>query len=528
MFGRIYGRFSSKPQERGDSYRRQTEGATEYAKTHNPPIEIIETYFDEAVSGKAGANLEKEFGRLLKEAKSGETILVEQVDRIGRQHPVDVLNILKSQMVDRGLTVTFWQKHLTIDATNIGNPNVLFSLFGETTVGYSDNQRKMERLIMTTREAFKQGVKGVQSGTLVKYLPQCYEWNESQQKIEIDEVKADVIKKIFNWYCEGIGVTTIAQLLNKSQTPTLYKNGTQTIGKRLWQESSIKKVLKNESFSGVLYVKGHKITCIPSVISPDTFNKAQLLIKRNSNRHGKLSGRINNIFANIAVCKHCGSTVNVSVSPPKKKGGKTCFLYRCKGAKLHNCEHRRMLNARNVEISFMTEYFGGSPETTFHSKNKDLQTKALSLEAKIERLNTSIENLFDMVETGDKTAKDRIQQRRIEKSETERELVIVKGSIFEHTNVPSMMDEIAEVMDFTADSETASKLLKEFIPKLEAKLNNNEVRRKLVNTFPSIFSKVVIDTTERSIQATTKQGVKMKKVFIDQYNESTLEFIKSE
>ncbi len=95
-------------------------------------------YFDEAVSGKAGANLEKEFGRLLREAKPGETILVEQVDRIGRQHPIDVMNILKSQMVDRGLTVTFWQKGVTIDSSNVGNPAVLFSLFGETTVGYSD------------------------------------------------------------------------------------------------------------------------------------------------------------------------------------------------------------------------------------------------------------------------------------------------------------------------------------------------------------------------------------------------------
>ena len=46
--GRIYGRFSSKPQEKGDSMRRQIEGAQEYAKRNG--IAIIGTpYFDEGV-----------------------------------------------------------------------------------------------------------------------------------------------------------------------------------------------------------------------------------------------------------------------------------------------------------------------------------------------------------------------------------------------------------------------------------------------------------------------------------------------
>ena len=39
-------------------------------------IIVAKPYFDEAVSGKAGANLEKEFGRLLKEAKEGECMLI--------------------------------------------------------------------------------------------------------------------------------------------------------------------------------------------------------------------------------------------------------------------------------------------------------------------------------------------------------------------------------------------------------------------------------------------------------------------
>src|SRR5256885_16934922 len=106
QYARIYGRFSSKPQERGDSKRRQIDGAIAYAKQHN--LELVEgndgnplVYFDEGVSGKAGLNLEKEFGRLLKEAKAGEIILCEESSRLGRQNPFILSNLIY-QTTQRG------------------------------------------------------------------------------------------------------------------------------------------------------------------------------------------------------------------------------------------------------------------------------------------------------------------------------------------------------------------------------------------------------------------------------------------
>jgi DNA invertase Pin-like site-specific DNA recombinase len=101
---RIYGRFSSKPQERGDSKRRQVEGAKHYASKHGITI-IGEPYFDEGVSGKAGANLRKELGRLLAEAQEGEIILFESGERLGRQHPFALLPMIY-ETVQRGITPT--------------------------------------------------------------------------------------------------------------------------------------------------------------------------------------------------------------------------------------------------------------------------------------------------------------------------------------------------------------------------------------------------------------------------------------
>lgn len=58
---RIYGRFSSVPQERGDSRRRQIEGANTFAGRNGLTV-VGDPYFDEGVSGKAGLEVVKARG----------------------------------------------------------------------------------------------------------------------------------------------------------------------------------------------------------------------------------------------------------------------------------------------------------------------------------------------------------------------------------------------------------------------------------------------------------------------------------
>lgn len=261
---RIYGRFSSKPQERGDSKRRQIEGAKAYAATNGMTI-VASPYFDEGVSGKAGLNLEREFGHLLKDAQEGEAVLCEELDRIGRQKPF-ILGKLVYDLVQKGLTVIAWQEGKIINKDNIDTLETQISVFTRAAVGHADNARKMARLRETTTEALRLGEQGIQSGTLVKYLPQCFTWNDAKKTIERDPVKTETIKRIFAMFNEGIGKTTICQTLNKDNVPTLYHNGAQTIGtQKPWMETSIKKILYNESYAGVLNVKGHRITCIPEI-----------------------------------------------------------------------------------------------------------------------------------------------------------------------------------------------------------------------------------------------------------------------
>lgn len=504
--GRIYGRFSSKPQERGDSKRRQIEGAKAYAAKNGITI-VAEPYFDEGVSGKAGLNLEKEFGRLLQEANEGEIILCEALDRIGRQNPF-ILGKLIYDLVAKGLTLTAWQEGKTIDKTNIETLETQFSVFTGAAVGHADNTRKINRIRETTTNAIKEAVAGNQSRALLKFLPQCFEWDETSKDIVINTSIATIIKRIFKMYNDGIGKTTICRTLNAENVPTLYNIGLQTIGSRKpWMETSITKVLKNESYAGRMHCKGNLITCIPKVITPALFDSTQLLLQRNSTKAGKLTGRANNLFNGLAVCKHCGGTVNVSVAQPKKAGNKTCYSYRCRNARLNQCTSHNMLNADDVEYLFCMFFFMADPSKAANNDSSALVAKIKVAEDKLTKIKAAISNLYDMAEQGDTEAKDRIANRKLEQQKLEQELTTLKGETIEYSKLPSVVTGITEALKGDGIVIDASEL--------KTRLNDNAVRLQLRNNLPSMFDKVVIDTTARTVEGILKDGVKLNTFFKD-------------
>ncbi len=519
--GRIYGRFSSTQQERGDSKRRQIDGAKAYAAENGIDI-IDEPYFDEGVSGKAGANLEKEFGRLLDNSREGDVILCEALDRIGRQNPFVLVGILYKTVL-RGITIIAWQEGKVITPENIDNLDTQFSVFTGSAVSHADNKRKIDRLHETAKAAYTLADKGIQSGTLVKYLPQCFRWDAANKSIVVDENRASVVRRIFQMYVSGKGRTVIAQTLNEEKTPTLYRNAQRMIGEhKPWMETSIAKILKNESYAGVLRIKGASFTCIPKIVNRATFDKAQHLISQNTRRHGKLNGRINNLFAGVGVCQHCGGTVNVNVTMAKNTRKTASYFYRCKNARLKICtQPHKMLNARTVELCFFGEYFGGSPENTFCANKTEIMASILESESRIAKLKKAIKGLYDMAEEGDPEAKDRIRKRNSELATEEVELKKLQNTIYADELIPTMLDEIAEVMDYsgTKDDVKSDQLLKSFYPRLEVKLADKENRQKLVQIIPTLFSKVEIDCVNRTIQAFPRQGNPLRLISLDTFED---------
>jgi len=510
MKTRIYGRFSSKPQERGDSKRRQIEGARRYAARHG--LEIVgEPYFDEGVSGKAGANLEKEFGRILSDSKSGDGILCEFLDRIGRQNPF-ILGKLLYDTAQKGITVIAWAEGKVINKDNINSLETMFSVFTGTAVGFNENQRKIKRGTDTNTESYKNAVKGIASKNVSKFLPECYYWDAAKKQIAINEDKAKVIRFIFDEYTGGKGTTTICRLLNKKGTATPYK-------KRItggWNETTIRNILRNETYAGVATIKGYRITCFKGVISQEQFQKTALLLERFSTRHGRTGecSRINNVFKSIAVCKCGGKLAVKAISPFGNKRKKSSYSFYCKKARIGLCDVRNMRNVTPIELFFFSEFLGGDGSQLFSKSSREFELKRDILIQQIEQKEKAISNLYDMAERGDETAKNRIAERRAEKVKLEKELRKIKGSIVESEYVPTLGERLDALL---GTGEEFKKAAKDFFPAIQAKLADNAVRRELSVLLPSFFKCLVVDLKANTFYAVNKSGAKTKTVDVDGY-----------
>ena len=94
-----YLRFSSKPQERGDSIRRQ-KGLFERWLKDNPDAKVVDEFSDEGASAYHGHHLKGDFGRMLQNIQdgkylSGQTVLlVESETRLNRQKARNTENLV--------------------------------------------------------------------------------------------------------------------------------------------------------------------------------------------------------------------------------------------------------------------------------------------------------------------------------------------------------------------------------------------------------------------------------------------------
>ncbi len=105
-----YLRFSTPEQERGDSFRRQTDAAQRYAEQNGLDLDDSLTLEDTGVSAFRGRNIQE--GRLgafidavnTGYVRPGSYLLVESLDRLSRDRIMPALSLFSSLM-EKGITI---------------------------------------------------------------------------------------------------------------------------------------------------------------------------------------------------------------------------------------------------------------------------------------------------------------------------------------------------------------------------------------------------------------------------------------
>lgn len=202
------------------------------------------------------------------------------------------------------------------------------------------NEWYVEDLSDNIRSVFR--AKMQQGQFLGSFASYGYKRDENDRhKIVIDKESARVVQKIFDYYCEGYGVKAICDKLYEEQipTPSEYKNDcglnykTPYSGRYkvrcLWGTTTIKRILKNETYIGTLIqgrekkvsYKSKKVIITPReewvikknnhepIISYEQFYKVQEM-QRLRRRFSKKSDKGKQYpLAGKVFCKDCGSSM---------------------------------------------------------------------------------------------------------------------------------------------------------------------------------------------------------------------------
>jgi site-specific DNA recombinase len=159
---------------------------------------------------------------------------------------------------------------------------------------------------------------------------------KDKNKLIVDEVAAETVRKVFAWYINGFGTHQIANKLNDLDipNPTKHKklkgyNYTNTSIKDdlgLWNKTTVKRMLKNQMYLGnmvqhvhekVNYKSEKKVMIKPenwiivkdthtAIIDKNTFDIVQERLKNNIRSSGEGQPHI---FAGKVKCLDCGSTM---------------------------------------------------------------------------------------------------------------------------------------------------------------------------------------------------------------------------
>ena len=254
----IYIRVSTETQLKGHGLDSQLEKCMKTIEFKN--WEYLKTYEDKAVSGTK-ENMEREgMSKMLEDAKKRlfDIIVIYKLDRLGRTSSIVVETV---KYIVNELEINLVSCSEDIDTTRPSG-RLALNMFG--SIAEYEKDIIVERLTMGREQILKK--RGETGGLLVYGFTR-----EEGKKIGIDKEKAEVVKKIFQDYENGINMEQIAKNLNelKIQPPR----------SEMWRSSAIRKIIGNrEKYEGcVRSGKNNENERWPTILK-DNFKKSYVSI----------------------------------------------------------------------------------------------------------------------------------------------------------------------------------------------------------------------------------------------------------
>ena len=331
-----YCRVSSDSADQLHSYAAQIRYYTDLIQNHDG-WDLVDVYADEGITGTR-MDKREDFNRLLADCRKGkiDKVLIKSISRFAR-NTRDCLASLR-ELFRLGVSVLFEKENIdTGTLTTELMVSVSSSLAQQESVSISQNQqmsyhRRMERGEFITCTA-----------------PYGYRMPDGKNLV-IEESEAREVRWMFQAYLDGNSVKRIAEEMNRKEVHNSWKRG-------VWYERLIRKMLSNEKYVGdSLCQKTYTANTFPfvkktnhgevdqyyienthpAIISRETFDKVQNLLKKRAER--RPSSRQRTPLSLKVICGNCRSVYMRRVN----KSGHTTWVCRKHDRNAIDCPNGRV------------------------------------------------------------------------------------------------------------------------------------------------------------------------------------------
>ena len=225
-----YCRVSTDSDEQATSYEAQVEHYTEYIQK-NPDWEFAGIYADDGISG-TNTKKREECNRMIDDCKAGniDMIITKSISRFAR-NTLDCLKYIR-QLKDMNISVLFEKESIN---TMNAKGEVLITIM--TSLAQQESQSLSQNVKMGLQYRYQQGKVQINHNRFLGYT------KDADGNLIIDPEQAEIVKRIYREYLEGLSMDKIAAGLERDGILT-------GAGGKRWHTSIINKILRNEKYIG--------------------------------------------------------------------------------------------------------------------------------------------------------------------------------------------------------------------------------------------------------------------------------------
>lgn len=335
----IYIRLSKEDgdREESESVVNQRKILKAYAKENK--YKIYDEYVDD---GYTGTNFNRpDFKRMIKdiENKKINMVITKSLSRLGRDY-IETGRYIETFFPENEIRYiailddvdTFLDKN----CDTVAFKNIMNDYYAKETsknIKKTKNKKKLEGFYYTA------------------YAPFGYKKTSKSGNLEIDEVQANIVRKIFDLFIDGYGTYQISNMLTDEnvETPGLQmkmtcvvNNMTNTTDK--WNHNTIRRMLENQIYIGncvqnktkKISYKSKKMISLPEeehsiirnhhtpIISKEKWDIVQKMLKNHKNAKVR---ETDVIFKGLLYCSHCNNKLTIRTKVDHNKSGDVTRRY---------------------------------------------------------------------------------------------------------------------------------------------------------------------------------------------------------